>query len=234
MGTPATPSHEDLAALVRAARGPGPNEERPAGQGERRPASALDGRAEALRRPASPRSPPSLPPRAAQGPAARAPWLGAPLRVHGGRAAGADAAGHCLCPHCQGVLEDQGPRAGRRELIPAVPHVTRYRTRRLLPELQNGSSRHAAPGRDAARALANALRRGGPQHGRGFPTARWRGCSRTCGLASHGALVKQVRRLGGWLTPGGPAGDRQCLSCPHVNADGPATGSTGRTTGSGR
>lgn len=244
MGTPATPSHEDLAALVAELRA------RVSGL-ERENARLAKENADLRRRldqagrkpPAAPPPPPfakpSLPPRRKRKrpgppeghpPALRPP----PPEVHEEVAVPleADAAGHCLCPHCQGVLEDLKDH-GRvvEELIPAVPHVTRYRTRSGYCRncKKRVESRHAEqpPAADVPHAQLglNALAAAAAlKHDAGLPYRKVaRVLKDLCGLdVSHGALVKQVRRLGGWLDAPGGAREaiEQCLrSGPHVNAD---------------
>jgi transposase-like protein len=120
------------------------------------------------------------------------------------------------------------------EVVPAAVRVTRYRTRsgycthcrkrvesrhpEQPPPGFHGDLPHAQLGLNAL-AIAAALK-----HDAGLPYRKVAGVLRDlCGLSvSHGALVKQVRRLGSWLSAPGGAADaiRERLRAgSYVNVD---------------
>ena len=123
-------------------------------------------------------------------------------------------AGGCLCPVCRGELADlKDQERVVEEIVPAAPRVTRYRTRSgYCPHCKERvESRHPEqpPAADVPHAqlglnalvIAAALK-----HDAGLPYRKVaRVLKDLCGLTvSPGALPKQVRRLGGWLSaPGG-------------------------------
>jgi hypothetical protein len=128
----------------------------------------------------------------------------------------AGAAGGCLCPHCRGELADlRDHDRVVEDIVPAAVRVTRYRTRSGYCTRceRRVESRHAdqPPPADVphaqlgltALAAAAALK-----HDAGLPYRKvaWV-LGELCDLTvSHGALVKQVRRVAGWLAaPGGAA-----------------------------
>lgn len=137
--------------------------------------------------------------------------------------------GECLCPQCRGELADlKEHERVVEDIVPATVEVTRYRTRSGYCKRceKRVESRHAEqpPPADLphaqlglnALAIAAALK-----HDAGLP---YRKVSRAlrdlCGLSvSHGALVKQVVRLAGWLGESRDAIEQQLRTGPYVNAD---------------
>jgi transposase len=117
------------------------------------------------------------------------------------------------------------------EIVPATVRVTRYRTRsgyckhcrkrvesrhaEQPPPGFHGDLPHAQLGLNAL-AIAAALK-----HDAGLPYRKVAWALRDlCGLTvSHGALVKQVRRLGGWLGESADAIGRRLRAGAYVNAD---------------
>ena len=144
----------------------------------------------------------------------------------------ADEAGRCLCPRCQAELEDLKDHERLvEEIVPTIPRVTRYRTRSGYCRhcRKRAESRHAEqppPGFHGdlpqaqlglnALSIAAALK-----HDAGLPYRKVaRAMQDLCGLTvSHGALVKQERRLGEWLGDSTDAISEQLREGPHVNAD---------------
>lgn len=124
--------------------------------------------------------------------------------------------GGCLCPHCRGELADvRDHERVVEDIVPARPVVTRYHTRsgycrhcRKRVESRHDDQPppadvpHAQLGLTALAAAATL------KHDAGLPYRKVAGVlGGLCGLAvCHGALPKQVRRVGGWLSaPGGAA-----------------------------
>jgi len=145
----------------------------------------------------------------------------------------ADADGRCLCPDCRRVLADLADHDRDVEEVapPPPPRVTRYHTHSgFCPGCRRRvESRHPdqPPAADVphaqlglnALAIAAALK-----HDAGLPYRKVaRAMMDLCGLrVSHAALVKQVRRLGGWLdAPGGAceAIRDRLRAGDHVHAD---------------
>jgi hypothetical protein len=179
---------------------------------------------------------PSLPPRrkrkkpgrpAGHPPALRRPPPEVHEEVAVPLAAGED--GRCLCPHCRGELQDlKDHERVVEDIVPATVRVTRYRTRSGYCGhcRKRVESRHAEqpPPADVPHAQLglNALAAAAAlKHDAGLP---YRKVSRVlgdlCGLTvSHGALVKQVRRLGGWLGESADAIERRLRAGVYVNAD---------------
>jgi transposase len=230
---PRSPSYEELVSLVRELR------ERVAVLG--RENAELRRRLEEKTPP--PASPPfvkaSLPPRRKrkkpgrpQGhpPAHRPP----PPQVHREVAVplAAGEAGRCLCPHCRAELEDlKDHDRVVEDIIPAAVRVTRYRTRsgycrRCRRRVESRHAEQPPPGfhgdlphaQLGLNALAAAL---ALKHDAGLPYRKAaRVLADLCGLSvSHGALVKQVRRLAGWLGESADAIGRQLRAGAYVNAD---------------
>lgn len=138
-------------------------------------------------------------------------------------------AGRCLCPHCRAELADlKDHERVVEDIVPATVRVTRYRTRSGYCKRceRRVESRHAEqpPPADlphaqlglTALAAAAALK-----HDAGLPYRKVAGVLKDlCGLTvSHGALVKQVRRLGGWLGESRDAIEGRLRAGAFVNAD---------------
>jgi hypothetical protein len=136
-----------------------------------------------------------------------------------GPAGEAGEAGGCLCPLCRGELADvRDHERVVEDIVPAPVVVTRYRTRSGYCKhcRKRVESRHPdqPPPADVPHAQLglNALATAAAlKHDAGLPYRKVTGVlwvlKDLCGLTvSHGALVKQVRRLGAWLSaPGGAA-----------------------------
>lgn len=140
--------------------------------------------------------------------------------------------GKSQCPHCQGKLDDlQDHQRVVEDIVPATVRVTRYHTRSGYCKccLRRVESRHgeqppagfcgdlpqAQLGLNALAAAATL------KHDAGMP---YRKVARTlrdlCGLSvTHGALVKQVRRLGKWLGDCTDAITERLRTGTYVNAD---------------
>lgn len=141
----------------------------------------------------------------------------------------AGATGGCLCPHCRGELRDlRGHERVVEDLVPACVRVTRYRTASgYCPRCKRRvESRHEEqpPAADVPHAQLglNALCAAAAlKHDAGLPYRKVAWVLRDlCGLSvSHGALVKQVRRLGSWLGDSRQAIEARLRSGPHVHAD---------------
>lgn len=144
----------------------------------------------------------------------------------------ADRDGACRCPCCRGALADlKDHERVVEDVVPATVRVTRYRTRsgycrhcrkrvesrhaEQPPPGFRGDLPHAQLGLNALSAAA-ALK-----HDAGLPYRKVaRALRDLCGLrVSHGALVKQVRRLGRWLGESTDAIARRLAAGAHVNAD---------------
>lgn len=140
--------------------------------------------------------------------------------------------GGCRCPHCRGALEDlKDHERVVEDIVPATVRVTRYHTRsgyckhcakrvesrhaEQPPAGFHGDLPHAQLGLNALAAAA-ALK-----HDAGLPYRKVaRALRDLCGLSvSHGALVKQVRRLGGWLGESQDAIEQRLRAGAYVNAD---------------
>ena len=141
-------------------------------------------------------------------------------------------AGRCACPHCRAELEDiEEHERVVEDIVPATVRATRYRTRsgycgrcgkrvesrhpEQPPPGFHGELPHAQLGLNALAAAA-ALK-----HDAGLPYRKVaRALRDLCGLAvSHGALVKQVRRLAGWLKESADAIRDRLRAGAYVNAD---------------
>lgn len=138
-------------------------------------------------------------------------------------------AGQCLCPCCRGELADlKDHERVVEEIVPSAVRVTRYHTRSGYCQhcRKRIESRHEEqpPAADLPHgqlglnvlAIAAALK-----HDAGLPYRKVSWVLKDlCGLSvSHGALVKQVRRLGGWLGESRDAIEQQLRAGPHVHAD---------------
>lgn len=140
--------------------------------------------------------------------------------------------GECRCPCCRGELADlKDHERVVEDIVPATVRVTRYRTRsgyckhcrkrvesrhaEQPPAGFHGDLPHAQLGLNAL-AIAAALK-----HDAGLPYRKVAWALRDlCGLTvSHGALVKQVRRLGRWLGESADAIGRRLRAGAYVNAD---------------
>jgi len=140
--------------------------------------------------------------------------------------------GRCLCPHCRAELADlKDHQRVVEDIVPATVRVTRYRTRsgycrhcekrvesrhaEQPPAGFHGDSPHGQLGLNALAAAA-ALK-----HDAGLPYRKVaRALADLCGLTvSHGALVKQVRRLARWLGESADAIGRRLRAGAYVNAD---------------
>lgn len=151
-----------------------------------------------------------------------------PLPAGGAGGAG----GGCRCPHCRGALADlRDHERVVEDIVPATVRVTRYHTRsgycrhcrkrvesrhaEQPPAGFHGDLPHAQLGLNALAAAA-ALK-----HDAGLPYRKVaRALRDLCGLTvSHGALVKQVRRLAGWLGDAAGAIRDRLRAGQYVNAD---------------
>jgi hypothetical protein len=140
--------------------------------------------------------------------------------------------GRCLCPRCRAELQDLKDHERLvEEVVPASVLVTRYRTRsgyckhcerrmesrhaEQPPAGFHGNLPHAQLGLNAL-VVATALK-----HDAGLPYRKVARVLRDlCGLSvSHGALVKQVRRLGGWLGESTDAIGQRLRIGAYVNGD---------------
>ena len=140
-----------------------------------------------------------------------------------------EGAGRCLCPHCRGELRDLKDHERLVEdIVPAAVRVTRYRTRSgYCPRCKRRvESRHEEqpPAADLPHAQLglNALSAAAAlKHDAGLPYRKVAWVLRDlCGLSvSHGALVKQVRRVGSWLGESRQAIEQELRSGAYVNAD---------------
>lgn len=137
--------------------------------------------------------------------------------------------GACRCPRCRGELEDlKDHERVVEDIVPVTVRVTRYHTRSGYCKhcRKRVESRHAEqpPPADLphaqlglnALAIAAALK-----HDAGLPYRKAAWVLRDlCGLSvSHGALVKQVRRLAGWLGESADAIGEHLRAGAFVNAD---------------
>lgn len=140
--------------------------------------------------------------------------------------------GECRCPRCRGKLEDlQDRERVVEDIVPATVRVTRYHTRsgyckrcgkrvesrhaEQPPPGFHGDLPHAQLGLSALAAAATL------KHDAGLPYRKVaRALRDLCGLSvSHGALVKQVRRLGKWLGESADAIGQRLRAGAYVNAD---------------
>src|SRR5205807_405744 len=138
-------------------------------------------------------------------------------------------AGRCLCPCCRGALEDlKDHERVVEDLVPASVRVTRYRTRSgYCPHCRRRvESRHEEqpPAADLPHAQLglNALAAAAAlKHDAGLPYRKVAWVLKDlCGLTvSHGALPKQVRRLGSWLGESAGAIEQRLRAGAYVNAD---------------
>lgn len=143
-----------------------------------------------------------------------------------------DGDGECRCPHCRGGLADlKDHERVVEDIVPATVQVTRYHTRsgyckhcakrvesrhaEQPPAGFHGDLPHGQLGLTALSAAA-ALK-----HDAGLPYRKVaRALRDLCGLSvSHGALVKQVRRLARWLAESTDAITRRLRAGAYVNAD---------------
>jgi hypothetical protein len=137
--------------------------------------------------------------------------------------------GRCQCPCCRGELQDlKDHERVVEDVVPATVRVTRYRTRSGYCKhcKRRVESRHAEqpPPADLPHAQLglNALATAAAlKHDAGLPYRKVaRALRDLCGLSvSHGALVKQVRRVGGWLGESADAIGQQLRAGAYVNAD---------------
>jgi len=140
--------------------------------------------------------------------------------------------GGCLCPHCRAELADlKDHERVVEDIVPATVRVTRYRTRsgycrhcekrvesrhaEQPPAGFHGDSPHGQLGLNTLAAAATL------KHDAGLPYRKVaRALADLCGLTvSHGALVKQVRRLARWLGESADAIGRRLRAGAYVNAD---------------
>lgn len=138
-------------------------------------------------------------------------------------------AGRCLCPHCRAELADlKEHERVVEDIVPATVRVTRYRTRSGYCRhcQRRVESRHAEqpPPADLPHAQLglNALAAAAAlKHDAGLPYRKVAGVLKDlCGLTvSHGALVKQVRRVGCWLGESRDAIEARLRAGAYVNAD---------------
>lgn len=232
---PQAPTYEELAALVRELRERVATLERQNAD-LRRENTELRQRLEEKPPPGPPPfAKPSVPPRRKHKkpgrPAGHPPALRPPPRVdrevevplEGG------GSGRCLCPHCRGELTDlKDHRRIVEDIVPAAVRVTRYHTSsgycrhcRRRVESRHEEQPPAADlphGQLGLNALAAAA---ALKHDAGLPYRKVAWVLRDlCGLSvSHGALVKQVRRLGPWLGDSQAAIEAKLREGPHVHAD---------------
>lgn len=226
---PRLPTYEDLVALVRELR-------------DR--VAVLERENAELRRRLEEQTPPPTPPpfvkpaapprrkrkkpgRAAGHPPARRP---PPPEIHREVAVPLpEGGGECRCPCCRGELNDlKDHERVVEDIAPAAVRVTRYRTRSGYCKhcAKRVESRHAEQPPPAnlphAQLGLNALAAAAAlKHDAGLPYRKAaRALRDLCGLAvSHGALVKQVRRLAGWLGGAADAIRDRLRAGRYVNAD---------------
>jgi transposase len=235
---PRSPTYEELVALVRELRDRVAVLERANADLRRR---LEENKPSPPAPPPPPFVKPSLPPRrkgkkpgrpAGHPPAHRPP----PPEIHQEVAvplpADGEGGGGCRCPHCRGGLEDlKDHERVVEDIVPATVRVTRYHTRsgycrhcgrrvesrhaEQPPAGYHGDLPHAQLGLGALAAAA-ALK-----HDAGLPYRKVaRALRDLCGLAvSHGALVKQVRRLARWLGGAADAIRGRLRAGAYVNAD---------------